>query len=164
VSVLDSNSNWKQLQEITKEELDLVSNSWEDDTSGEISHYINELTNDDIRIYPKPNFSRSAALRCEYVKKPDELTSTAPTTDALDAQGNLEPFHQSLAYYVAFLCKTDEKSGNSKDFFGLWQTGILECKKALASRVEARRIMNIYEQGRHRPLRSRVNTSNPFMR
>lgn len=165
VAVLDSNSNWKKLIETTKEELDNISSRWEEDTSSEPTHYINEITNNDILVYPEPNFSRSSALKCEFVKLPTDLSLTTPTTEALNAQANLEIYHQSLCYYVSFLCKTDEKNiEQSKNFFALWQAGIEECQSQLASRVENRRIINIYEQARHKPLRVRTATVNPFLK
>lgn len=160
VSFKDTSGNWKKLQEITKEELDLNSSNWEDATNSTCSHYINNVSGNNVRVYPTPTVSQVDSLRYEYVKEPDTLVAG---TQALDAQSNLKVFHQILCFYSAFLCKSDEKKNDEANtFYSHWLKGLDDAKKQLASRTEDQRIPNIYESSRKMPLRGSRFSSNPF--
>lgn len=155
VQILDSASDWLSLVKKTEQELDTIDRGWRDDTGDPASYYYRRR--EYIGLYPIPSVSRADALRVDYFRLPDDFTADAdvPYEDTKEYY----PFHRIIAIETARQCLMDR--GGTEDL-NLALTLRAEYEQAIRemialgnSRSEQTRIINIYEQVRHRPRRTR---------
>jgi len=147
----NSDGNWNMLQQITFRQLDLSDADWEG-TNGTPSHYY--IRRNVIGLYPNPDTSRTAALRIDYVERPDDLAGD--TSYPYNAVTSLYPFHDLVVLRVAARCKEDEGVWVESDkLLGRYYAGIKQMTAKLGERFDDLRIMNIYEKVRAGPRRTR---------
>lgn len=78
IDILDSNSNWTQLQPIDQSDFDGVAVDELQETTGQPSHY-DKMADNIIRLYPKPSASVTAGLKFYFQRTPSYFTASDTT-------------------------------------------------------------------------------------
>jgi hypothetical protein len=152
VAIKESGSSqWKGIKKVSEHELELLSDSWMNDTGTPRAYY---MRGHKIGLYPIPNYTQTSSLRLDITRRPDAFT--ADTDIPFNSIPSLYAYHDILAFDVARMCSMDEGNANKIAIFSSEVDRILrQINYLLAADEEMTRMPNVYEQNRVGPRRVR---------
>jgi len=137
IPLTGTTTNYRLMEYYTKEGLDVKYPFWENADASDPRRYFYEQ--DRITIYPKPSstYAGYQFLKHDYYALPDDMDED--TDIPFNNLGYLYSFHESIKWYVCYLCAIDSGDTVAQDRFGAaWKMAIDTAKNEMNDRPDRR--------------------------
>lgn len=108
VDIMNSNSEWKPLEGILRDQLDFKAPNWQQLSAGEPGLWTWDGTNQQLVLVPAPDTSwaNSSGLRVWEIQKPADMTAVSDVPFSSNAA--MIPYHLSIVHWVVAQCWIDD--------------------------------------------------------